>query len=379
MEEKIIKLQEENNKLLLDIRAKYEELEKEKITAGEFKEFREKVEKRMDEIDKEIVKSKRVVMDGDGDKGVERKVFEKVLRKGVMSLAPEEMKVLSVSDPTTGGFLAPAEFVAEVIKGISDYSPIRTLARITTTSSRSKQYPRKSQSASASWIAELGSRAETQGIKFKLEEIPTHELYAMSVISKQDLEDVSYDLEAEVKEDFAEQFGVSEGTAFVSGNGVGKPEGILSCADVSGFTGVTTSAKVVADDLKQVFYGLKEVYAKNAVWIWNRQTTLAISLLKDTGAGNYLWRPGLEAGEPPNVLGRAYVECPDMPTESASAKAVAIGDWKRGYMIVDRVVMEMMIDPYSSKGTGCVEISARRRVGGQVVLPEAIKIYTLKG
>lgn len=380
IEEKLIQYQEENNKLLMDLRAKYEDMEKNRIGMSDFVAFKENIQKRMEQIDEEIARMKRPgkAERKDDERSYERKVFDKAIRYGVEALSPEERKVMTISDPTTGGFVAPIEFVNELIKGEVEWSPIRSIARVVQTKARAKQYPRKSQSVGASWIAETGTRSETQNIKFKLEEIPTHEMYALSIVSKQDLEDSAVDIEAILKEDFAEQFGVTEGAAFVSGNGVGKPEGFLSNSEVSGFTGVTTSGKVVADDLKRVLYLLKEPYAKNAVWVWNRKTTLAISLLKDTSAGNYLWRPGLEAGSPPNVIGLPYVECPDMPEEGSGAKAVAVGDFKRAYMIVDRVEIEILPDPYSSKSIGCVEYSARKRVGGQVILPEAIKIYTLK-
>ena len=380
IDEKSIEYQEENKKLLMDLRAKWEDVEKNRISVTDFSAFRENIEKRMEEMDKAIARMKAQERSAGGkeEKRIERKCFEKALRYGIESLAPDERKVLTISDPTTGGFLAPSEFTNEMIKGEVEWSPLRSVARVVTTRAKSKQWPKKSQSVAASWVSEIGKRTETQGLKWKLEDIPTHELYALSLVSKQDLEDSVVDIEGMLRDEFAEQFGVSEGTAFITGTGVGKPEGILGNSEVGGFTGVTTSAKIVADDLKRVLYALKEPYAKNAVWLWNRKSTLAIALLKDADSGDYLWRPGLELGSPANVLGLPYLECPDMPEEGASAKAVAVGDFKRGYIIVDRVELEIMADPYTSKSTGCVEYSARRRVGGQVVLPEAIKIYTLK-
>lgn len=382
IEEKLVKLQEENNKLLLELRQKYEDMEKNRVTPGEFLQFKEKIENRFMELDKLMVNLSAPPKYGDAKAAAaptdSMKIFVKALRYGYEALTPEERKVMTISDPATGGFLAPAEYTAEIIKGIVEYSPLRSVARVVQTRARSKQWPKKTGSASASWVGEIGTRSETTNPKYGLEEIPTHELYALAVVSRQDLEDSAFNLEAELRNEFAEQFGVAEGTAFIAGNGVNKPQGILTHPDVTGFTGVTTSGKVVADDLKQVFYLLKEPYARNAVWLWNRKTTLAISLLKDSGTGAYLWRPGLEAGTPPNVLGRPYIECPDMPEEGSSAKAVAVGDFSKAYIIVDRLDIEIMPDPYTSKSTGCIEFSARKRVGGQVVLPEAVKIYTLK-
>jgi HK97 family phage major capsid protein len=130
--------------------------------------------------------------------------------------------------------------------------------------------------------------------------------------------------------------------------------------------------------MKRVFYSLKDFYAKNATWIWKRSSTLAISLLKDTVSGNYLWRQGLADTDPATVLSRPFVECPDMPAEGNGLKAVAIGDFKKGFVVVDRLGMETqrLIEKYAEYGQ--VGLLFRRRVGGQVVLPEAIKVLTLK-
>lgn len=378
-EQEIKALIEEQKQLISGFQQQNELLLKDRITKTDLEAYGANITKRLEAIEGELLKFKAPGRGDENQGGLNYKaVFEKFLRKGAAALSPEEIKVMTVSDLTTGGYLAPADFTNEIIKGVVEYSPIRQVARVVQTENRSKQWPKKTQSASASWVSEIGSRTETTNPKFGLEEIPTHEMYALAKVSKQDLEDAKYDLMGFLREEFTEQFGVLEGTGFVSGDAVGKPEGFLTNANVSGFTGTTTSAKIVADDLKQVLYSLKEAYARNATWLWKRSSTLAISLLKDNLSNQYLWQPGLQMGAPANVMGRPYVECPDMPAEASSAKAVAIGDWKRGYIIVDRVAIEVLEDPYASKSTGCIEISARKRVGGQVVLPEAIKIYTLK-
>lgn len=382
--DELVKLQEENNGLLLQIRTKYEELEKGRVTKSDFDTFVGNVKARLDEVDKAFATVRKPPVPAPGAEGKDAdaefaaKTFDKCLRKGRASLTPEEQKVMTVADPTTGGYFAIPEFTAELIKGVVEYSPVRSVARVVQTSARSKQWPKKTTSAAASWVSEIGTRAETQNPAFGLEEIPTHEMYAMAKVSKQDIEDAKFDLLGFLREEFAEQFGVTEGLSFISGDAVGKPQGILVNPAVTGYTGVGTSAKIDADDLKRVLYLLKDVYAKNATWLWKRSSTLAISLLKDATAGFYVWQPGLQLGSPANVLGRPYVECVDMPAEAGSAKAVAVGDFRRGYIIVDRIDIEVMDDPYASKSTGCVEFSARKRVGGQVTLAEAIKILTLK-
>lgn len=382
MEKKVKDLNDQVNVLISGLQTKQTEMEKGLTSKASFEEFKTNIDARYAELSAALVKlqapASAIPTEPDKKAVFHKAAFDKFLRKGADALTPDERKVMTVADAATGGIFAPPEFTNEVIKGVVDFSPIRSVARVVQTTARSKQWPKKTTSASASWVSEIGTRAETTNPKFGLEEIPTHEMFALAKVSKQDLEDAQFDLMGFLREEFAEQFGVLEGTANVSGNAVGKPEGILTNGSVTGFTGVTTSGKILADDLKQLLYLLYERYEKRATWLWRRASTLAISLLKNATTGDYLWQPGLQTGAPPNVLGRPYVECIDMPAEANSAKAVAIGDWQAGYIIVDRIGMEVLIDPYASKSTGCVEISARRRVGGQVVLAEAIKVLTLK-
>lgn len=382
MEEEIKNLIEAQKKLIVDYQKAHEEAIKGMVPESEFKAKTTKYDADLKALTETIVKMQAPGpgIPGEPDKKTEftKAAFDKYLRKGAGALSPDERKVLTVGDNPAGGYFAHTEFTNELIRGVTEYSPLRTVARIVTTSARSKSWPKKTGSASAAWVSEIGSRTERTNPTFGLEEIPNHEMFALAKVSKQDLEDAQFDLQGFLLEEFREQFGVLEGTAFVSGDSIGKPEGILSNGSITGFTGATTSAKIVADDLKQLFYSLKEAYVPGARWLWKRSSTLAISLLKDAGTNNYLWQPGLQIGTPANILGTPYLECIDMPAEGASAKAVALGDFRRGYIIIDRLEVEVMIDPYSSKSTGSVEISARKRVGGQVVLAEAIKVLTLK-
>jgi len=380
-QEKLVALIEEQKKIISDYQAKNEELMKGKIGKPDLDEYERKFNDRLDEINRAVaeLKAPRPEM-RDNDPKSETKAFFSGLRKSLLGRPLDELekKAMTVGDATTGGYLAPAEFVNDIIKFDVLYSPIRTLAKVRQTKNRSIQIPKKKQRASAAWVTEIGTRSETTNPKFGLEEIPTHEMYALAKISKQDLEDTAFDLQGFLVDEFGEQFGVLEGEAFLTGNAVGKPEGILVNSAITGFTGATTSGKVVADDMLETLYALNDRYARSATWLWKRSTTLAIAKLKNATTGDYLWQPGFQVQGQPNVLGRPYVECKDMPAEGNGAKAVAIGDFRSGYIIVDRLEVEIMVDPYTSKSTGCVEISARKRVGGQVVLPEAIKIYTLK-
>ncbi len=298
--------------------------------------------------------------------------FESYCRKGFDSLSDMEKKALTVSNDTTGGYLAPPEYVRELLKTVTEISPIRGIARLRTTGQRSIQVPKRTGQFAASWVAESGTRAETTGYNVGLEEIPAHEHYALVDISEQDLEDSVFDLEAEMQSEFAEQFAKAEGTAFVSGNAVGKPEGFMTNGDVGEVVSGHAST-ILADGLIGLVHGIKSEYAKNGTFVFNRTTLSSIRKLKDT-AGQYVFQAGmmLTGGVTNTVLGYPYVEATDMPSEGSNTYPVAFGDFSRAYMIVDRVSMAVLRDPFTQATTGNVRYIARRRVGGQVVQAEAI-------
>lgn len=316
------------------------------------------------------------------EKAYAREVFFKALRSTVDHraikssgvLEPEELKALILSNDKTGGYLAPAEYVQEMLMNVVEWSNIRSLARVRTTSASSVQMPKRTQTASATWTAEKITRSETTNPNWALEDVKTHEMHALAKVSHADLEDSVFDLEGFLRDEFAEQFGVAEGTAFVSGNGIAKPEGLLTNADIAYVPGGDASA-IKADGMIALFYELKEAYLNNATWVMNRSTLKAVRQLKEDGtSGQYLWAPGIKSdARPATILDRPYITAPDMPTIAGDAYPVLFGDFRRGYLIVDRLSLEVLVDPFNSKAQGMVEFSARRRVGGQVVLAEAIK------
>jgi HK97 family phage major capsid protein len=295
-------------------------------------------------------------------------------RKSLDGVAAE-MKSLSLSPDTLGGYLAPTEYVREIIKGVVEVTPFRAVARTRQTTQKAIQLPKRTGTFSAQWVQEQGTRSETTGLTYGMDEIPTHEMYALVDITNQMLEDAAFNMEAEVRAEATEQFAKAEGAAFLSGSGVGRPFGFLNNASIATVNSGAAAA-LTADGLLSVYYGIKTDYARAALWMMNRSTIGQIRRLKD-GDGEYLWAPGLAGGVPNTINGAPYVEAADMPDVGASAKPVAFGDFRRGYVIVDRIAMEMLRDPYTQATSGAVRMIFRRRVGGQVVLPEAIVLQNV--
>jgi len=292
-------------------------------------------------------------------------------RKAIDSVNTE-WKALNVGTATAGGYLAPSELVREIIKAETLMSPVRSLARVRQTANKSVEIPKRTGQFAMQWVSENGTRSETTGLAYGLEEIPTHEGYALIDISNAMLEDSAFNMQMEIQDESSEQFAVGEGTAFVTGSGVGKPEGFMTNGDVS-YTAQGEAATLTdADGLLGLKHAIKTAYARNATWVMNRTTIGAVRKLKG-GDGHYLWTPGIGTSAPNTIDGDPYMELPDMPDIGAGLFPVAYGDFRRAYTWVDRITMEMLRDPYTQATSGNVRFIMRKRVGGQVVLAEAVR------
>ena len=310
-----------------------------------------------------------------------KQAFDTYLRKGIEAIDPAlREKALTASNDTTGGYLAPAEFVQDMIKGIVEFSPIREVANVRSTSARTTKFPTREGTFAAQWIGETGTRSETTGLTFGLIEVPNHELYALVDVSNQDLEDSVFDLDSMLRSEFAEQFGKAEGAAFVDGNGVSKPDGIVN---VSGSTTVATTGSgspkaILPDDIIDTVYALQEYYTSSSRWLLNRTTIKQIRKLKDSN-DQYFWQPtfgnGLVDGNPATIMGYGYRECVDMTAGGAGSASDVVGlfgDFRRSYGISDRLSLAIVRDDLTQAASGNVRFLARRRVGGQGLLGEAM-------
>lgn len=289
-----------------------------------------------------------------------------------------ECKALSITPDSAGGYLAPVEFVQEITKAETLLSPVRSLVRIRSTANKLVQIPKRTGQFSAKRVGEKQARNETPGLAYGLDELNLPEMIAIIDISNQMLEDSAFDMEGEIRGEASEQFAVREGYEFVQGGGgsVNEMEGILVNSDI-GFTNsgsATTIADATgqADGLLALKYAIKTAYARNANWVLNRTTLGSVRKLKDTNK-QYIWMPGLQNGAPNTIDGDPYVECPDMPNEGAGLFPIAYGDFKRAYTMADRIAMEMLRDPYTQADSGNIRFWLRKRVGGKVILAEAIR------
>jgi HK97 family phage major capsid protein len=305
------------------------------------------------------------------------------LRKGDDSgLARLDLKALTQGTDSQGGYVAPPELDRLIEARLMISSPMRQIASVRQTSANVFRKP-VSLGAASAWAAETGARAETTAPTLDLLEFPAAELYAMPAATQTLLDDAYADVDEWLADEVDASFAAQESTAFVTGNGTNKPKGFLDytmIADashawdkigfiLSGADGAFASSDP-ADKLIDLVYSLKSQFRPNARFVMNRRTVSAVRKLKD-GDDNYLFRPG-GAGEAATVLGYPVTEIEDMPDIATGAYAIAFGDFRRGYLIVDRQGARVLRDPYSAKPY--VLFYTTKRVGGGVQNFDAIKV-----
>lgn len=305
----------------------------------------------------------------------EQRSFGVYLRRGDAGLSEVERRALTVGNDTSAGFLAPETFGNEILKSIAEYSPIRNYAKVVQIAGPEIKYPKRLTGTNADWVSEIANRPESTPTYGQLTLTP-YELATFVEVSKQLLEDAAYNVEDELKEAIGEDFGAKEGAAFVSGDGIGKPKGILVASGipevVSGHASTLGSAP--GDLLIDLMAKLPTAYANNGAWLMNRLTLASVRKLKDS-QGAYLWQPGIQAGQPSTLLGRPVIEAVDMDSVAAGKFPIVFGDWS-GYRIVDRVGLSILTDPFTRAKNGITVFHARKRVGGDVT--HADKFVKLK-
>jgi HK97 family phage major capsid protein len=316
----------------------------------------------------------------------ERKsAFERYVRKGdAGALDAIERKAMSVGTNTDGGYTVPIQIEQAIDRVMKKTSPMRAISSVRQIGGNVYRKPIATSGAAYGWVAETSARAQTDTPTLAAIDFPAMELYAMPAATQSLLDDSQVDLETWLADEVQSVFAEQEGTAFVNGNGTTAPKGFLTETTVadsawtwgklgyvaSGTSGGFSSSNP-ADTLITLAYAPKQAYRANGTWVMNRTTESVIRKFKDSN-GNYIWQPGSAAGQPTTLLGYPVAEADDMPDIAADSYSIGFGDFLRGYLIVDRVGVRVLRDPYSAKPY--VLFYTTKRVGGGVQNFEAIKL-----
>jgi len=369
--------------------ARIEEIEKrgasDPVLEAKLKKIETSLDRQRGALERLALEQARPAIGEDPRKGdpEHKSAWSAYMRKGDDSgIARLDLKSVNVGTEAQGGYVAPPELDRLIEQRLMASSPMRQIATVRQTSATVFRRP-VSLGATSAWAAETGSRTETTAPTLDLLEFPAAELHAMLAATQTLLDDAYADVDEWLADEVETSFSAQESAAFVTGDGSNKPKGFLSCdmiADashawdkigfvLSGAAGAFASSNP-ADKLIDLVYALKSQFRANARFVMNRRTVSAVRKLKD-GDDNYLWRPGA-AGESASLLGYPVTEIEDMPDIAANAFSIAFGDFRRGYLIVDRQGALVLRDPYSLKPY--VLFYTTKRVGGGIQNFDAIKV-----
>ena len=303
---------------------------------------------------------------------------------GATDLRRLEEKALSIGSDADGGYLVPAELERQVTLRLAQISPIRAIAGNRQVSGATFNKPFSATGPAVGWVAESAARPQTSNQQLQQLAFPTMELYAMPAATQSLLDDAAVDVESWIAEEVQQAFAEQEGAAFVTGDGVAKPKGFMAYDRVANdawtwgklghvATGVAGALPVSnpSDKLVDLVYALKAGYRQNATWVMNRKTQAEIRKLKDA-QGHYLWQPPAVAGGQATLMTFPLVEAEEMPQIATDACPIAFGDFRRGYLVVDRLGVRVLRDPFSAKPY--VLFYTTKRVGGGIQDFDAIKL-----
>ncbi len=314
-----------------------------------------------------------------------KSAFNTYVRKGEAgNLRNLEGKALSVGSDPDGGYLVPDETERAVNTALKDISPIRAIAGIRQVSGSVYKRPFAVTGPETGWVGEAEVRPQTASPTLSELAFPTMELYAMPAATSSLLDDSAVNIDEWLAEEVRTAFAEQEGQAFVTGDGTNKPRGFLNYPTVAnaswswgnvGYLATGVSGDFPAADpgdvLIDLVYSVRSGYRANGHFVMNRATQGEIRKMKDAD-GNYLWQPASSPAERPSLLGFPVAEAEDMPDVGADTFAIGFGDFRRGYLIVDRIGIRVLRDPYSAKPY--VLFYTTKRVGGGIQDFDAIKL-----
>ncbi|MGJ0510416.1 MAG: phage major capsid protein [Methylocystis sp.] len=314
-----------------------------------------------------------------------KSAFNSYMRSGESNgLKALEVKAMSRTSGADGGYLVPTPAEKEILRRLAKLSPIRAIASVQEISTQSLRRAYSTTGPAAGWVAEADPRPQTSNQQIADMTFPAMELYAMPAATQALLDDAVVDIEQWIADEVQVAFAEQEGAAFVAGDGVNKPKGFLSyttVADASwswgniGYVATGVSGAFAAtnpsDALFNLVYALRAGYRQNGKFVMGRRAQSLVRQFKTT-TGDYLWAPPVSADGAATLMNFPVVEAEDMPDPAANSSSIAFGDFERGYVVVDRVGIRVLRDPYSAKPY--VLFYTTKRVGGGVQNFEAIKL-----
>ncbi len=359
---------------------------------NEFKGFQNQIETKLQQteerltmLDRKSQIAARPHLAAEIDAGApHQKAFNAYLRSGDddgLRGLEVESKAMSSAINSDGGYLVDPVTSETIASVLNSTASIRSIASVVHVEATSYDVLVDETDIGAGWATETGATSETSTPQIDRISIPLHELSAMPKASQRLLDDSAFDIETWLAGRIADKFARAEADAFINGDGLDKPTGILNKTIVDdavwtwgnlGYVPTGTAGGIGnGDAIVDLVYALGAQYRANASFVMNSKTAGVVRKLKDLD-GRFLWSDGLAAGEPARLMGYPVVVAEDMPDPAADSHSIAFGDFRAGYTVAERPDLRILRDPFSAKPN--VLFYATKRVGGDVSDFAAIKL-----
>lgn len=301
-----------------------------------------------------------------------RDIYMNFMRHGKGSLYPNEQRALQVGTDSEGGYTVPDEFEAMLVRALEDNNVMRGVCKVIKTNNGTLDIPTVASRGAAAWTAEEGAFNESDDA-FGIVQISAYKASRVIKVSEELMGDSAFDMQGYVADSFGRSFGILEEAAFIVGDGSAKPTGICGAAG----TGVTAASAtaVTTDEIMEFYHSLGRAYRSKAHFMMKDATALIIRKLKN-GDGQYIWQPGLQAGQPDMLLGRPVLISDNMAAATTGNDAILFADFSY-YWIADRGnrVFKRLDELYAA--TGQVGFRAWQRVDGKLTLAAAAKVLVM--
>lgn len=307
-----------------------------------------------------------------------KSAFCNYIRKGNESeIRKVEEKSLANFTSYDSGYLITSRMSESIEKELELNSVFRRIANVTEVSTDALEILEENAPLQSGWTAEVTDYNQNTDVKLVKKVIPVHEIFAQPRITQKLLDDPRIDIEQWISKKLIDVFTRSENSAFISGDGKGKPHGLLTYAAANPNCVINSGKKgvITADSIVKLFYSLSEKFSPNAKFLMSRNILQTVRMLKETNSGKYLWQPDLSGTGVDTLLGAEVVECPEMPKASNDSLAIVVGDFENAYQIVDRKDIRILRDPYTDKPF--IKYYATKKVGGDVLNSNAFKALKL--
>lgn len=383
---KLLELRQEKTTLKTQMRSLLDKADSEKrsLNDDEGKQFDE-YRARVDSLDIEISRLEAVADDERSQAG--KPVDEKGVSNGELRhyIMTGDTRSLTTLVPADGGYTVIPELDKEIMRQLQDESVMRSIATVKTTKTNEYQKLISVGGVTVKRGTEGEEREETSTPKLERVDIKLNPIYAYPKTTQEILDFSEVDILGWLSSEVADTFTNTEENDLVNGDGDKKSKGFLAYPRVAtsdktrpfGTLEKMDTAEVTSDGLIDLLYKLKAKYRKNAVWVMNSNTAATLQKLKN-GNGDYIWRDRLVAGSPDTLLGRPVQYLEMMPDAEAGKPFLAVGDFKRGYFIVDHTT-GVRTRPDNITEPGFYKVHTDKYLGGGVVDSNAIKILELSG